>query len=205
MIGRGVSIAGLATAFVALLAVTSSGEQVRVWGTCSAAVSQNPRYQNQWEYTIEMGWDATGWEPERLEQVALFLDLASCPCVNEPTYFAFPHTNGIGTGKEGLTTHYYYSGYSVIGDLPRFAPPGPALVFEYIDTSSVLNAWGTARFAFMSTASPGGHRANADGIGIAVGPYEAVGEITGVFPSCDCPTSPVEPNTTWGVIKAMFK
>jgi hypothetical protein len=205
MTAKGICIVGLAATCIALLAVPAAAEPVRVWGTCSAAVSQNPRFQNEWEYTIDIGWDSTGWEPEHLEQVGLFLDLESCPCVGAPTFFAFPYTNGVGTGKDGGATRYYYSGYPLPEGSLRFATQGPAVVFEYIDTGSVLNVQGTARFVFVSTSRPGERRACPDGIGIAVGPNEARGEITGVFPSCDCGNTPVGPATTWGTIKAMFK
>lgn len=205
MSGERLCVIGLVAACIALAAVPASAEPIRAWGTCSAVVSQNPRYQNQWEYSVDIGWDSTGWEPEQVEQVALFLDLGSCPCIGEPTYFAFPYTNGTGTDKDGRTTHYYYSGYSLPEGSPRFTAPGPALVFEYIDTSSALNVQGTARFVFISAAEPGEYRACPEGIGVAVGPYEARGEITGIFPSCDCGNTPVEPNTTWGLIKAMFR
>ena len=79
------------------------------------------------------------------------------------------------------------------------------LVFEYLDTTAVLNTRGTARFIFVSTARPGAYGARSDGIGIVVGTHEALGEITGVCPSCQCDPSPVEPAVTWGVIKAVFK
>jgi len=205
MSGTRVCVAVLVAVCVAVVAMPASAEQVRVWGRCAAGVSQNPRYQNQWEYTIDIGWDATGWEPERLEEVALFLDMSSCPCVGEPTYFTFPYTSGTGSNNEGDATHYYYSGCSLLDGSPRFGDTEPALVFEYIDTNSELNVQGTARFVFVSTAGPGDFDADSQGIGIAVGPYEARGEITGAFPSCDCGTSPVEPAASWGLIKAMFK
>lgn len=205
MIRRGLSAAGVAVVCGALVAAPSSAEPPRVWGTCSAVVSQNPRYQNQWEYTMDVGWDATGWEPERLEQVGLVLDLASCPCIGDSTYFAFPYTNGTGTGKDGRITHYYYLGYSLTGEASRFAADGPAIVFEYADTSSELNVQGSARFVFVSTARPGEHRARLDGVGIAVGPHQALGEIVGVFPTCECWAAPAQPATTWGVMKAMFR
>ncbi len=205
MSGGRLCAAGLAAACIVLIAMPASAEPVRVWGTCSAAASQNPRYQSQWEYTIDMGWDSTGWEPEQLERVALFLDVSPCPCIGEPSYFAFPYTNGTGTSKDGVTTHYYYSGYSMADGTEEFAAAGPALVFEYIDTSSFLNVQGTARIVFVSTARPGEMRACSQGIGIAVGPHVARGEITGVFPSCDCGNSPVESGVTWGFIKSMFK
>lgn len=200
-----VCVVGLAAVCVALLAAPSAADPVRIWGTCSGAVSQSPRYQNLWEYSLDVGWDATGWEPEHLEQVALLLDLGACPCVAEPTYFSFPYSSGTGTGKDGSTIRYYYSGYFLAGGSPRLASPGPALVFEYIDVGSVLNVQGTARFVFLSTARPGPLTSRPDAIAIGVGPYEARGEITGIFPSCDCDATPVEPRTTWGLIKAMFR
>jgi hypothetical protein len=205
MTGRWGCIVGLVATCVALAAAAPAVEPVRIWGTCSGAVSQSPRYQNLWEYSLDIGWDATGWEPERLEQVALFLDLGACPCIDEPGYFTFPYTNGIGSGRDGSTIHYYYSGYSLVEGSPRFAAPGPAIVFEYMDVSSILNVQGTARFVFLSTARPSELSSRPGAIAIGVGPYEARGEITGIFPSCDCETSPVEPNATWGTIKSMFR
>ena len=205
MAKRWVLVAGLIAACVALLAAPSAADPARVWASCSAVPSQDPRYANQWEYKLDIGWDTTGWEPDRLESVSLLLDLAACPCIGEPDYFAFPSTSGTGTGKDGATTHYYYSGRPYTEGSPGFETVDPALVFEYLDTTAVLNTRGTATFIFVSTARPGAYGARSDGIGIVVGPHEALGEITGVFPSCQCDPSPVEPAVTWGVIKAMFK
>jgi hypothetical protein len=151
-----------------------------------------------------MGWDATGWEPDPLQWVVLFTDLASCPCTGEPTYFGFPYASGMGTGKDGVATHYYYAGYFYQGGSQRFADSTPAVLFTYVDTSNELNDRGTARFVFVSTAGPGEASAKPDGIGMIAGTHEARGEVTGVFPSCDCGSTPAETGT-WGTIKAIFR
>jgi hypothetical protein len=167
-------------------------------------MSQSAEHEGEWEYTLDVGWDATGWEPDPLQWAVLFTDLGSCPCIGEPAYFGFPCTTGTGTGKDGVTTHYFYTGYFYEGGSQRFADSTPAVLFTYVDTSSELNNEGSARFVFVSTARPGESSAKPDGLGIIVGGHEARGEVTGVFPSCDCGNAPAE-SGTWGTIKAIFR
>ncbi|MBM3956662.1 MAG: hypothetical protein FJ313_01245 [Gemmatimonadetes bacterium] len=204
MNSRTLALVAVAVACLAVCSARAQADTVRVWGTCSAVRSQNPQHPGEWEYTLDMGWDATGWEPEPLWQVVLFTDLASCPCVSEPAYFGFPYSSGIGTGKNGVTTHYYYTGYFYEGGSQRFADSSPAVLFTYADTSSELNIQGSARLVFMSTARPGELSAKPEGLGIIAGEHEARGEVTGVFPSCDCGNTPTE-SGTWGTIKAIFR
>jgi len=204
MIARSLSLVAVAVACLAVCSVQAGAEPVRVWGTCSAVQSANPQHLGEWEYTLDMGWDATGWEPDPLQQVVMFTDLRSCPCIGEPTYFGFPYSSGTGTGKEGVTTHFYYAGYFYEGGSQRFADSTPAVLFTYVDTSSELNDRGSARFVFVSTARPAEQSAKPDGLGIIAGPHEARGEVTGVFPSCDCGNTATETGT-WGAVKAIFR
>lgn len=194
----------LTAACAALVAQPAAADPIRVWGTCSAIVPENPSERDRWEYVVDFGWDTTGWELEHLEHVVLFTGLCSCPCIGEPSYFAFPFTSGTGMGTDGVTTRYYYSGHFFHEDFQRLADACSVVVFNYIDTSSELHASGRATLRFFSKARPGDPVSRPDGIAIIAGPYEARGEITGVFPSCDCGNTPVQ-SGTWGVIKSIFR
>ena len=205
MFGRFARVGLLVALCVILLPAEAAADPVRTWGTCSAREAVDPQYAGLWEYTLDFGWDSTGWEPERLEQVLLFLELSACPCVGEPAYFSFPFTNGTGQDQDGAATRYYYSGHFLETGSPRFPGSGPAVAFEYIDTNSVLTVRGTARLVFLSPAKPAPFTAWPNHLGVVVGDNSARGEVSGAVPSCDCGSSPVEPSTTWGLIKAIFR
>jgi hypothetical protein len=116
----------LLTLTLALLGGVPLSAQEHIWGTSSAALSNDPGFEGYWKYCFEISWDVTGYDGYGVSHIDILLGLELCPCVCFDGYFAFADTVGSGPGTTNGSgcTVYWYGYFECEGD-PTVPDGGP--------------------------------------------------------------------------------
>jgi hypothetical protein len=194
----------LLTLTLALLGGVPLSAQEHIWGTSSAALSNDPGFEGYWKYCFEISWDVTGYDGYGVSHIDILLGLELCPCVCFDGYFAFADTVGSGPGTTNGSgcTVYWYGYFECEGD-PTVPDGEPTNKFQYFEDACEPNEVGWAEICFYSVAAPTPVGCFIDALGIKFGPYFEKGDLDGVLPTCDWAYSGMTAST-WGQIKALF-
>jgi hypothetical protein len=191
----------LLVSFMILAVPPGALGQYVFYGTSEAQPSGYPELWD-WEYCITLTWDVPGIST--ISHFDVLLQLEACPCVCDFFSFAALDVAGTSNGEaEGEPCTVEYWAYFTCQD-PSTGIEVPLVKFEPLEICGCFPmSQGTGTFCFFSNWAP---VEITDGDGLLVlksGDFVGFGELTGVLPTCTCPTG--TEGGSWGGVKILFR
>ena len=199
-----IKIAALVICSLLLLALTAVPSTAQaVWGTSTVEIPNAPGLEGYWLYQLDIEWDTNGLGGYGMSHLSFFLELVVCDCACDQGIVTLDSIAGTGTGEGGCVLEFL--GFYECTGAPSFPTHGPTVRYEHIEDGCDPDKIGSATLHFYSRFAPGDNCPHTGSLGIKAGTIAEVGNITGVLPLCQCGSSGVSSETTWSVIKSLYR
>ncbi len=197
-------IATLAVCTLTLLTLTAVPTAARtVWGTSTVEVADAPGLEGYWLYRVDIEWNTTGLGGHGMSHVSFFVKLGECDCACDQGIVTLDSVAGTGAGEGGCVLEFL--GFYECTGAPSFPTHVPTVRYEHIEDGCDPDKIGSATLHFYSRFAPGDNCVHTGSLGIKAGTIAEMGKITGVLPLCQCESSGVSSETSWSVIKSLYR